>query len=190
MAWTVTPKMSWTQKFHCHERSEDVSVSQLERTRQKLTALDGTSDDAANAGTNGRTQYDKAQPPMLIFRLIKVRNQAQGHTAASGRQAALYIVSAELIKTNSKTYQSSANNDSPEIWSNRTRNLPDVDQKHAQLQNRPATKFLAPRCPQLASERVEDEIDHLTNSCRLVTDPKVLRQGFHGAWVHGGVKVH
>lgn len=88
------------------------------------------------------------------------------------------------------THQRPTNNNGAKIRCHGARNLPDIDQKHAQLQNRPATKLLTPWCPKLASKRVEDEIYHLSHASGLRADAEMLGDGVDSTGVHGCVEVH
>lgn len=89
-----------------------------------------------------------------------------------------------------KTHQRPAHNDRAKVGRKSTRELPDVDQEHAQLQDRPPPEFLAPGCPQLTSEAVQDQVHALPDACRLLADAEVLGQRRHRVGEDGRVEVH
>lgn len=88
------------------------------------------------------------------------------------------------------TYQRSGNDNATKVWSKGCWQLPDVDQKHGKLQDRPSSKLLAPWRPQLAAERVHDEVDTLSNTSRLLTHTKGFGDGRDGIGEDGSVEVH
>jgi len=187
----VTPNMSWIQKFHCQLRSRRfISGGQGWILRIDLQ----------------RSIGPPMTPPILVPIVEDNTMKHNGQCWVSGSYMSAIrpkvtlppaverppwhrqcCVSPTLL---GKTYKSSANHDRPEVWGDRTRDLPDVDEQHTQLQNRPTAELFAPRCPQLASEGVEDEIDHLPDSGSLLTDSEMLRKWIDSAWIHRCVEVH
>ena len=88
------------------------------------------------------------------------------------------------------TYKSAANDNGPPIGSQSAGNLPNVDEKHGELEDRPPSKLLTPRRPELAAERVQDQINHLPDADALLVDAELGGQGLDGAGEHRRVVVH
>ena len=73
--------------------------------------------------------------------------------------------------------------DGTEVGRECARNLPDIHEEQTDLQDRPSTNLLAPRSPELATESVGHQIDHLTYANTLLADAQEMFRERDGGWV-------
>lgn len=115
-------------------------------------------------GTTDRRKDDIGNSVLLLVSLPEIGNHTKGNRAASRRQTA----------------EGTTNHDGAKVISKGDGKLPDIDQEQGKLEDRPATEFLRPRSPQLASKGIGNEENHGTGSCGLQTNTKVLGDATDG----------
>ncbi len=133
-----------------------------------------TTDNGTENGASDGREDDEGDGVLLIVRFPHVCNHAQGD-GSSGRRY---------------TAKRTTNHDGGEVRGECDGELPEVDQAQRELEDRLPTEFLAPRCPQLASESVEYEEDHGTASGCLLADGELLGYALDRIRVQTGVEVH
>lgn len=125
-------------------------------------------------GTKDRAEHDVCDSVLLSVSLPHISDHAESDRTTS----------------RGKTAQSTADHDGSEVGRESHRKLPDVDQEHRELKDRPATKLLRPGSPKLATESVSHQEDHGTATGTLRRNAKLLRNAANGIGVEGGVEVH
>ena len=88
------------------------------------------------------------------------------------------------------TYKGTASKNAAEVVGKCCRENEDVDEGLRKLENRPATELLTPGRPQLATEGVEEQVDHLTCASLLLSDTEFFNKRRDRVWIYGSVVVH
>lgn len=177
---------------HVGEKSR--REAEMENSGLSLTALDWPADDSTNAGSDARGENDECQGELLSLTLVDISNETKSNTTASGRDSTLDRLldkgRMKIADVHRETDQATSNNHRPPIGSQGSWYLPDVDKKHGQLENRPATKLFTPRCPQLTPNGISDKIDHLSGTGFLLANAKSFGKRFDSIGIDGCVEVH
>ncbi len=134
-----------------------------------VASRDGTHDRATD-----RRQHDESNGVLLLIRLPHIGHHSQ-RDRATGR---------------GQSTQEASDDDGRKVGGQRAGDLPEVDEEQTELQDRSSSQLLTPRGPELASERVGDQKDHLSDAGRLQGDAEFLCHRLDGAGVDAGVEVH
>ena len=136
--------------------------------------LDHAAEQRADGRAADRGQDDIGHSEALVIGLPHISRHSQSHRTTGRAQ----------------TTEESADDDGAKVGGQGTGDLPDVDEEQTELHDGPASKLLTPGSPELATEGVCHQEDHLAYTRCLLTDMEHFGQRGDGIGIDATVEVH